>query len=313
MEKLKYKDIVDKPIIIEKINRAFHDIDATFYIQKHPEIYVAEKKSWQLIADRVINELKKFKSDLVILDVGTGAGFVIESIEHILDSHDRVIFSDISENMLDLCKNKFGLKTYKSEFLLTDSKKFLLADESIDVITMNSVLHHLPEYKFFIRECSRLLKPGGFLIIKHEPNKRFANTLILNGVYTLLIKMRNSLNSLKRRDNKRKGNNYKQVTKLLLERDRIDCTELSESEIEAIIDIQSPTAGGGIDKVRGFDPYEIASSLRDTFSVYRISTYGFMAKINDSSTVFRRALRFCLKTIYPKNGYFFDLILKKYE
>lgn len=42
-----------------------------------------------------------------------------------------------------------------------------------DVITMNSVLHHLPDPGHLLAEVDRILVPGGTLVIWHEPNRRF--------------------------------------------------------------------------------------------------------------------------------------------
>jgi len=45
--------------------------------------------------------------------------------------------------------------------------------QSIDVITMNSVLHHIQDTNTFLREVDRILKPKSLLFIAHEPNKYF--------------------------------------------------------------------------------------------------------------------------------------------
>ena len=45
-----------------------------------------------------------------------------------------------------------------------------LSDESFDVIYVNSVLEHVSEPEAFLRECRRLLRPGGvvFILVPNE-------------------------------------------------------------------------------------------------------------------------------------------------
>ncbi len=48
------------------------------------------------------------------------------------------------------------------------SGDILFPDQTFDLITCFSVLHHIPNVSFVIEECERVLKPGGFLLIR-EP------------------------------------------------------------------------------------------------------------------------------------------------
>jgi len=52
-------------------------------------------------------------------------------------------------------------------------------DESIDVITINSVLHHIQDTEGFIKEIDRVLKPYGLIFIGHEPNRYFYDSKFL--------------------------------------------------------------------------------------------------------------------------------------
>jgi SAM-dependent methyltransferase len=46
------------------------------------------------------------------------------------------------------------------------------ADGSFDIIGAYSVLHHIPDYLFALREMVRVLRPGGLLYIDHEFSDR---------------------------------------------------------------------------------------------------------------------------------------------
>jgi SAM-dependent methyltransferase len=41
-------------------------------------------------------------------------------------------------------------------------------DASFDIVGTYSVLHHVPDYLFAVREMARVLRPGGWLYIDHE-------------------------------------------------------------------------------------------------------------------------------------------------
>ncbi|MHA1788791.1 MAG: methyltransferase domain-containing protein [Candidatus Helarchaeota archaeon] len=58
-----------------------------------------------------------------------------------------------------------------------------------EVITLNSVLHHIPDVDKFLSEVEELLVKDGLLIIAHEPNKLFYTNLILREIYRVLGKI----------------------------------------------------------------------------------------------------------------------------
>ena len=41
------------------------------------------------------------------------------------------------------------------------------------MLTVNSFLHHVYDYRAVLREIDRVLKPGGYLVLAHEPNREF--------------------------------------------------------------------------------------------------------------------------------------------
>ena len=100
----------------------------------------------------------------ILLDVGTGDGLVGFGALDRLGPSGQVIFSDISQDLLDHCRN-----AAKEEGLL-DRCRFLLApadrlagvtDASVDVVTTRSVLIYVKDKIGALREFYRVLKPGG--------------------------------------------------------------------------------------------------------------------------------------------------------
>jgi SAM-dependent methyltransferase len=91
-----------------------------------------------------------------ILDLGCGMGGMMEE----LSRHAEVLGTDISQEALAYCRNR----GYRSVFRAS-GPHLPLPDASLDVICAFDTLEHIPEEQETIRECFRLLKPGGYLFI----------------------------------------------------------------------------------------------------------------------------------------------------
>lgn len=46
-------------------------------------------------------------------------------------------------------------------FAVADAEQMPIVDESVDIVTFSSVLHHIPDFRPALREAFRVLKPGG--------------------------------------------------------------------------------------------------------------------------------------------------------
>jgi arsenite methyltransferase len=99
-----------------------------------------------------------------LLDVGTGDGLIAFGALERLGPAGQVIFSDISQDLLDHCR-----KAAEAEGLL-DRCRFVLAsadsladiaDASVDVVTTRSVLIYVKDKAAGFREFYRVLRPGG--------------------------------------------------------------------------------------------------------------------------------------------------------
>ena len=109
-----------------------------------------------------------------LLDVGCGEGLIaFGALER---GAGTVIFTDISTDLLDLCRQVAG------ELGLTDRCRFIEAsaddldgveNETVDVVATRSVLIYVDDKRAAFHEFARVLRPGGRLSI-FEPINRFA-------------------------------------------------------------------------------------------------------------------------------------------
>jgi SAM-dependent methyltransferase len=101
-----------------------------------------------------------------ILDFGCGPGRVIRQFYrlHNLIPNARICGADINPDSIDWCRRKLVF----AEFEQSDALPPLpYRDEKFDFIYAHSVFTHLalPQQQFWIDELSRILKPGGHLLI----------------------------------------------------------------------------------------------------------------------------------------------------
>jgi ubiquinone/menaquinone biosynthesis C-methylase UbiE len=155
--------------MVQKINETYHNLENICYDKRHDEILNYEQIFWKNITNKYLMK----KEPIACLDYGTGTGFVPEIIGPCLKEEDSLVSCDVSDRMLKICQTKLKQISVSCNcsFHKIDDGLIPVPDNSIDVITINSVLHHIFDLNCFAAECKRILKPSGLLIVAHEPNK----------------------------------------------------------------------------------------------------------------------------------------------
>jgi ubiquinone/menaquinone biosynthesis C-methylase UbiE len=155
-----------KSVEVKKVNITHHDAEAEVFERSHPEgssFYERSQvsKSLALIAE---NSARRN----LCVDVGCGTGFVT-GFE--LPLYETVVAIDISRRMLQVAKRRLG--HLNSLNLLVCDAEFLPLESGIaDLVSVSSVLHHLPAPSKSIAEVSRVIDRGGFLYVTREPNSQ---------------------------------------------------------------------------------------------------------------------------------------------
>lgn len=109
-----------------------------------------------------------------LLDVGTGDGLIAFGALDRVGPGGRVIFSDVSADLLEHCRAKAEVNGQHSrcEFVLASADRLTgVQDASVDVVTTRSVLIYVADKAAAIREFARVLRPGGRISL-FEPINR---------------------------------------------------------------------------------------------------------------------------------------------
>jgi ubiquinone/menaquinone biosynthesis C-methylase UbiE len=101
-------------------------------------------------------------------DIGAGTGFITEEL---VENGLKVIAVDQSEAMLEEMKKKFG-HVDTIEYRVGEFNNLPIEDDRVDYVFANMYLHHVEVPLVAIEEMTRILMPGGKVVItdmdKHD-------------------------------------------------------------------------------------------------------------------------------------------------
>jgi ubiquinone/menaquinone biosynthesis C-methylase UbiE len=311
-----------KPII--RINELFHDFEGKEYQKKHADIFSDEVERWQNACKPIFSN---HNSPYNILDIGTGTGFIPLTIAGYLSEKDTFICTDISQKMLDISKENLSAGNFKCrfEYLKINCEDIFLPDGKVNILTMNSVVHHIPDLERLFTQINKLILHGGIIIIGHEPNKSFYNTRFLLNLYlfvktfssfkeliTAVARLTGLNDLLKKFPNKRKKNQIANEINAILKKEKLIDSDLSIEEIYKSVDFHSPTAGSKIDRKKGIDIEDIRDKYLKNFTVEYYETYNFISKMSTKNALMKYIYKRLSKYFKLKGANFF-IVLRKGE
>jgi ubiquinone/menaquinone biosynthesis C-methylase UbiE len=139
-----------------------------------PERLQAMLENLAILRDQVLQHAHITTGETV-LDVGCGDGLIAFGALDLVGEQGKVIFSDISQDLLDHCADLARQMQVldRCQFILASADDLsAIASCSVDVVTTRSVLIYVQDKEQAFRECYRVLKPHGRLSI-FEPINRF--------------------------------------------------------------------------------------------------------------------------------------------
>ncbi|MAF64347.1 MAG: SAM-dependent methyltransferase [Planctomycetes bacterium] len=102
-----------------------------------------------------------------MLDIGTGPGHMPPMI-CAREESVTVVGVDLSRHMISAANANLAKTPHvaRVEYRHMDAKRLAFADGEFDAVFSNTILHHIPDPRPFLREARRVLRPGGALLVR---------------------------------------------------------------------------------------------------------------------------------------------------
>jgi ubiquinone/menaquinone biosynthesis C-methylase UbiE len=104
-----------------------------------------------------------------IFDLGSGNARIPLAIEALVAAATRMCAIEMSAEMLAAGvrnRSRAGADARRLLFLRADAKRLPLPNSCAEVVTSNSLVHHIPDPRAVFREIARIVRPGGGILIR---------------------------------------------------------------------------------------------------------------------------------------------------
>lgn len=150
-------------------NVLYHDWEASTYDEKWSISY--DERCIDYARDRFIKiagtEGWPFERSL---EIGCGTGFFTLNLMQAGVIKNGAV-TDISAGMVEVAQRNARGLGFEIEGKVADAESLPYPDNSFDLVVGHAVLHHIPDVELALRECLRVLKPGGKFVFCGEPTE----------------------------------------------------------------------------------------------------------------------------------------------
>ena len=114
------------------------------------------------------------KPGLQVVDVAVGTGLLAREAIRITGDRQAVIGIDVSEKMLGIARENLGIPLVQGA-----AEALPIADKVADFVTIGYALRHVADLEVALRECLRVLRPNGKVLLLEiaVPRRRFGRML----------------------------------------------------------------------------------------------------------------------------------------
>ena len=135
-------------------------------------LFAHSSAPWQQVILKEYFKKIKAGGDWKCLDLGCGLG---NNLATILEFTKNIIAFDISEDVLNFCKNRY--KNSEIKYTRGDVHRLPFKKEVFDLVICTEVVEHSPFPQILIKESKRVLKPNGYLILSSQNYLNFAGLI----------------------------------------------------------------------------------------------------------------------------------------
>jgi ubiquinone/menaquinone biosynthesis C-methylase UbiE len=148
-------------------NILYHDAAARSYDDKWSISF--DERCVSYVRERAERMLPQPSYDRV-LEIGSGTGFFLLNLWQagfVKEPHA----TDISPGMLQACGENARRLGCDVKLRTADAEGLPFEDGTFDLVVGHAFLHHLPDWEQALRDCHRVLAPGGAIFFAGEPTR----------------------------------------------------------------------------------------------------------------------------------------------
>ena len=104
---------------------------------------------------------------LTVLDLGTGTAQIPMELAR-RDARFEIVAVDAAPSMIELATSNVAAARLESQITLrsVDAKRLPAEMGLFEVVMSNSLVHHLPEPRVFFEQASKVVTPGGLVLVR---------------------------------------------------------------------------------------------------------------------------------------------------
>lgn len=132
--------------------------------QRDPRQYQQVLEDPDRLADLQVEKVVAalaLKPGMRVADLGAGTGVFTIPLAKAVGPEGRVFAIDIDEGLLKIVSEKTAAAGLKNVQLVTAGATDPRLPEPVDLIFLSDTLHHLPNQAEYVKQFSKLLRPGG--------------------------------------------------------------------------------------------------------------------------------------------------------
>lgn len=152
-----------------RANIASYDtVDERTYINGAPHLkHAGIAQRYRALVNAAVDQLGRDPRSISVLELGAGSGLASTPW---LERQVEITAVDSSEAMLGRFATKAGAFGLKPKVVVADAVTFLeSSSETFDVVTLVSMIHHVPDYLDLLRRATGRVRVGGCLITFADP------------------------------------------------------------------------------------------------------------------------------------------------
>lgn len=140
----------------------------------YPKYWIGRQYEHQSEVTAISTLLKK-RQFSKICDLGGGYGRLTP---HLYNFSNSVVLVEPSAKQRQMARKRLSAQFPRLEIKSGSSSKTSLPTESVDLVTLVRVLHHIPDPRPTLVEIRRILRPRGLLILEFANSQNFKSLLL---------------------------------------------------------------------------------------------------------------------------------------